>query len=123
MQLHHKLNELKEKNGFTNQKIADKSGVALSTVTRILNGQTDNPSYRNIADIVVALGGSLDAVEGIEHPHEKTPDKVVELYERELKHKNRMIRTLFISFLAVTSVLAIIVLIDVTNGGIGFIRY
>ena len=42
--LHHKLTDLKEKRGLTNQQISNKSGVPLSTVTRVFNGQTDNPN-------------------------------------------------------------------------------
>lgn len=122
--MNHRLTQLKEKSGLTNQQIADKSGVPLSTVTRVFNGQTDNPTYRTIADIVIAMGGSLDSMEGIEHhSQEKTPDKLVDLYERELEHKNRMIRILFYSLLAVASVFILIVLIDVLNGHIGFVRY
>lgn len=118
-----KLTKLKEKCGFTYQQIADKSGVPLSSVSRIFTGETNNPSYRHVADIVMALGGSLDAIEGIEHPQEKVPDKVLELYERELAHKNKIIKTLFYAFLAVVAMVMIVLLIDVTNGGIGFVRY
>lgn len=121
--LAHRLVQLKEKSGLTNQQIVDKSGVPLSTVTRILNGQTDNPSYRNVADIVIAMKGSLDDIEGIEHPEEKTPDKVLELYERTIDQKNRYIKFLFITCVVLMSVIIIVLLIDILNGNIGFVRY
>lgn len=60
-----KLTELKEKSALTNQQIADLSGVPLSTVTRIFSGQTDNPSFQTISDIVNVMGGSLDEIVGV----------------------------------------------------------
>ena len=121
--LAHRLTQLKEKSGLTNQQIADKSGVPLSTVTRIFNGQTDNPTYRNVADIVSALGGSLDAMEGIEHPHEKTPEKVLELYERMVERQRRYIKFLFFTLLALVGVIIILSIVDLTHSNIGYLRY
>ena len=121
--LHLKLSKFKERSGLTNQQIAEKSGVPLSTVTRVFNGQTDNPNYRTVADIVLAIGGSLDEMEGIKQPGEVVPDKMLQFYEKELDNKNKWIKILFLSFLAITAVLVTIVMIDVLNGGIGFIRY
>lgn len=121
--LHLKLSKFKDRSGLTNQQIAEKSGVPLSTVTRVFNGQTDNPNYRTVADIVLAIGGSLDEMEGIKQPGEVVPDKMLQFYERELENKNKWIKILFLSFLGITAVLVTIVMIDVLNGGIGFIRY
>ena len=121
--LFHRLTQLKEKSGLTNQQIADKSGVPLSTVARIFSGQTDNPTYRNVADIVLALGGSIDAIEGVEHPQEKTPDKMLELYERIVERQRRYIKFLFFTLLAFMAVFIIVALLDILNGGIGFVRY
>ena len=39
---------------------------ALSTVNRILSGQTENPSFRDVAAIVAAMDGSLDAITGLQ---------------------------------------------------------
>lgn len=119
----HKLSQLKEQRGLTNQQIADISGVPLSTVTRVFNGQTDNPNYRTVADIVIAMHGSLDAIEGIVHTQEKTPDKVVEIYEQTIKNKDKWLKVMFIALMIMLGVMATITLIDALNGNIGFIRY
>lgn len=126
--MNHRLTKLKEKSGLTIQQISDKSGVAVSTVSRILSGETDNPSYRHVADMVIAMGGSLDELEGIEHhydthTHEKHHEKVLGLYERSIAQKNRWIKTLFIALVAFVSVFVAIVIIDVLHGDIGFVRY
>lgn len=43
--LHDQLKELKNRKNLTAQEIADRSGVPLSTVNKILSGQTDNPAF------------------------------------------------------------------------------
>ena len=118
-----KLNQLKEKRGLSNQQISDKSGVSLSTVQRIMSGQTASPSYQDVADIVVALGGSLDAMEGIEHPQEKTPEKVLELYERMVERQRRYIKFLFFTILALVAIIIILSIIDLAYSDIGYFRY
>ena len=63
--LYEKLKALKMSKNLTIQEISEKSGVPSSTVSRIFSGQTDNPSFQNICDIVIAMGGSLDELAGI----------------------------------------------------------
>lgn len=121
--LYHKLNQLKEKRGLTNQQIADKSREPISTVTRILNGQTENPSYQTIANMVRAMDGSLDAIEGIEHPAEEIPNKVIELYERMIERQRKYIKFLFFALIGMVGVVVLAIMIDVLQGSIGFIRY
>lgn len=60
------LKGMKNERNLTLQQISDASGVPVSTVNRILNGQTENPSFRDIAAIVAALDGSLDALTGLQ---------------------------------------------------------
>ena len=55
------LKNMKSEQNLTLQQISSASGVPLSTVNRILSGQTENPSFRDVAAIVAAMDGSLDA--------------------------------------------------------------
>lgn len=126
--MNHRLTKLKEKSGLTIQQISDKSGVAVSTISRILSGETDNPSYRHVADIVIAMGGSLDELEGIEphydtHTHEKHHANIVTLYERMVERQRRYIKFLFFTLLGLVGIFVLIVLFDVLNGNVGFVRY
>lgn len=50
------LKKQKEKSKLTNQQISDKSGIPTTTVHRILSGETENPTFQNIRDIVIAMG-------------------------------------------------------------------
>ena len=67
------LNELKEKLSITNDQLAQMSGVPESTVSRILNGTTDNPNFQTIVDIVRTLKGSIDVMEDLCHTAESAP--------------------------------------------------
>lgn len=68
------LKEMKEASGMTFQQIADKSGVPLSTVNRIMTGGTDQPAYQTVAEIVKAMNGSLDELSGISVPENPASD-------------------------------------------------
>lgn len=124
-----KLTELKEKSALTNQQIADLSGVPLSTATRIFSGQTDNPSFQTISDIVNVMGGSLDEIVGVNKktPTPITPDnpqeRLIKFYQDALSHKNKWIKTLFICLCTLVAVMMIILLFDIFNPNIGFVKY
>lgn len=60
------LKNMKSEQNLTLQQISSASGVPLSTVNRILSGQTENPSFRDVAAIVAAMVGSLDAITGLQ---------------------------------------------------------
>lgn len=88
--------------------------VPLSTVNRILSGQTENPSFRDVAAIVAAMDGSLDAITGLQklesengqlldsnvmqlllsmqNYYVKTLDATRQQYMRELENKDKQYR-------------------------------
>lgn len=90
------------------------AGCPLSTVNRILSGQTENPSFRDVAAIVAAMDGSLDAITGLQKPesengqlldsnvmqlllsmqnyYAKTLDATRQQYMRELENKDKQYR-------------------------------
>lgn len=133
-----KLKELKDKSNLTSQQIADLSGVPLSTVNRILAGQTDNPSFITVSDMVKAMGGSLDELM-IEtdktKPHSETNEndklrdygynyeRLIELYRDTIKAKNKWIKTLFWVCIGLGSVIAFLLIFDILNPNMGYIRY
>lgn len=72
------LSRLKEEKSLTQQQIAELSGVPMGTVSRILAGQVECPSFQAVADMTKALGGSLDELAGIERKEpEKTQDGLI----------------------------------------------
>ena len=126
------LRELKEKSGLSFQEIAKRSNVPASTISRILSGQTDSPGWQTVADLVQAMGGSLDEMMGIKEPTQKEAEKpkgdeaLIALYERELAAKDKTIRALLIMCGVLIGVIALIALYfcwDVTHHGAGIIQY
>lgn len=145
------LKELKSLKQLTNQQIADLSGVPLSTVSRIFNGQTENPNIQTIADIVGAMGGSLDELLGIRQPfpqetpaskevpvqHDAPPQKehpnyseMIDLYkeiihskDETIRSKDKAIKIMGGMLIGVFVVILLVLIIDVLNGGFGFVRY
>lgn len=108
------LKNMKSEQNLTLQQISSASGVPLSTVNRILSGQTENPSFRDVAAIVAAMDGSLDAITGlqklesengqlldsnvmqlllsIQNYYAKTLDATRQQYMRELESKDKQYR-------------------------------
>lgn len=129
MPVSHELTQLKKLRQMTAQEIADKSGIPLSTVSRVLSGTTDNPSFVTIRDIVKAMGGSLDAIAGIVVTPEKSAqveelNEAKELLRKSLEEKNKWLTRLAIyagvvSFLLV-ALLIFILIIDYTDPSRGF---
>ena len=122
------LKELKDKRKLTNQQLADLSGVPVGTINRILSGQTDNPSFQTVCDIVMAMNGSLDELAGIKEPEppsarNKGPGReVIELYQSIIAGKDKWLHRLFICCCFLTLVLVAIVGYDLTHPTVGFFQ-
>lgn len=118
------LKRLKEESKLTTKQISDLSGIPESTISRILSGQTDNPTFDTVYAIVKAMGGSLDQLTDIPTETEtEDPSPLVALYEKVITDKDRYIRLLIVICCALVSVLIFLVLSDVLNGSTGFVRY
>lgn len=118
-----KLAKMKKESGLSTQQIADRSGVPASTITRMLNGQTEEPTFSNIANVVKAMNGSLDELVGIE-PKVQTvvetkvvnaDSALINLYERAIANKNRWIRWLFIITLLLVGFIIGVFIYDLAN--------
>lgn len=60
------LRQLKEARGYTQQQIADESGVPIGTVGKYLAGIADEAAgYDAVRRLVACLGGSLDELAGL----------------------------------------------------------
>ena len=122
------LKELKDKRKLTNQQLAELSGVPVGTINRILSGQTDNPSFQTVCDIVMAMDGSLDELAGIKEPEEapakaKGPGReIIELYQTIISGKDKWLHRLFVCCCFLTLVLVAIVGYDLTHPTVGFFQ-
>ena len=120
-----KLKELKAEKKLTNQQIADLSGVPLSTVTRVLNGQTDNPNIQTIEDIFNGMGVSIEDITGIKQVEEKfgPDDNLIQLYKDMIRTKDKYIKFLAGALISVLVCLIILLFVDLLVHDIGYIRY
>lgn len=123
------LKILKEKRKLTNQQLSDLSGVPVGTINRILAGQTDNPSFQTVCDMVLAMDGSLDEIVGIKETPDENAEKkaranqeILSLYESMIASKNLWIHRLFVCCCVLTLVLIFLVVFDLTNPAVGFFR-
>ena len=118
------LKRMKEERKLTTKQISELSGIPESTISRILSGQTDNPSFDTICALVRAMGGSLDEFTGIPSSAD-APESLalVDLYEKMIDEKNRLIKWLMAVCCILIAVFVFIVLFDLINGNIGFVQY
>lgn len=128
------LNALKESKKITAHQIAEKSGIPASTISRVLSGQTDNPSFQTIYDIVKAMDGSLDALVGItsslsageKQMYERLivdKDKLIQEKNDIIKSKDKWITRLFIVCAILFLVAIAYIIYDIANGQTGILRY
>ena len=119
-----KLKEIKAEKGFTNQQVADSSGVPLSTVTRIFNGQTDNPNIETVEDIARGMGVSLGDITGIKQIEEKyaPDDNLIQLYKDIIKNQRKYIRFLAGSLITVLVIILIMLFLDMFILEVGYFK-
>lgn len=130
---------LMERENITQAELAKLTDIPQVTLSRILNGSTDCPSFANIAAIVKALHGSLDVMAGIvDDPN----DKQVTMSERELyenliadkerqlrsingllEQKQQWLRKMWRALIVSIIIIGILLIIDASIGSVGFVRY
>ena len=89
MMLYERLRAMK--GDMTAQQIADKSGVPVATVNRVLQGLTENPGFDTVCKLVKAMGGSLN---DLDENGAGEPEGLTQLYERGLEYRERKIEEL-----------------------------
>lgn len=131
-----RLKALKSKAGMTTKTLSDLTDIPEDTINNILYGKIVAPSFIAVADLVRALGGSLDDFAGIAAPQDATnatspatSDPVAELkeafahersaYERGLRHRNLLI----VILLVLVVLFAGWLVWDISHPEYGLIRY
>lgn len=133
------IKTLMERENVTQAKLAELTGIPQGTLSRILNGSTDCPTFSNVSAIVKALHGSLDVMTGIVSDPDKKQMQASEreLYEKLLADKERQLRSvngmleqkqqwlrkMWRALILTIIIIGIILIVDICIGSIGFIRY
>lgn len=140
------LSEHKRKIGVTNQWIADTAKVSKATVDRVLSGGAKAPRYETLQAIASAVGCTMAEFEGMlpeiedpqQAPAEPNPeddrffammcmmeDRIAdqrEQHDAELNRMRKWLSVVVIVCLALVGVLVAILLIDMLNPNVGWIR-
>ena len=125
------LLKLKAESNLTNEQLAQLSGIPESTLARIFNGRTDNPYFHTIVDLVRAMKGSVDEMEGLQPLPKDTnaaenaavDKKLITLYREIINNKERLIRLLAGVLLAVMIFILIMVTYDILHPMKGWIQH
>ena len=125
------LRKLKAESRLTNEQLAQISGIPGSTLARIFNGRTDNPYFHTIVDLVRAMKGSVDEMEGLQPLPKDTNSaenaavdkKLITLYREIINNKERLIRLLAGVLLAVMIFILIMVTYDILHPMKGWIQH
>jgi transcriptional regulator with XRE-family HTH domain len=59
-----KIKELRKNKRWSQQKLAEKSGLSFNTITRLEQGIGDSPTLKTLLKLVDVLGVSLDELVG-----------------------------------------------------------
>ena len=119
-----KLVELRDAKGWTNQRLADESGVPLSTVIRICNGQTDNPTILQVEKLANALGCSIDEITGVKQVEQKfnPDDNLIQLYKDIIRTKDKYIKFLSGALISIFVIVLVMLFLDMFILDVGYIR-
>lgn len=136
-----RLIALKKESDLTNADISKLSDIPLATVTRIFNGHTPNPTFETFARIAIALGASLDEIAGLKQPDalpidthigntlvsyaellKEKDERIKELKEEKAREHKEKIK-LLIFLLGFVATVMLILVFDLLNGHMGYVRY
>ena len=129
--------QLKEKNGFTVEVWAEKSGGSVSTLKNLLSGKTEDPRLATVTPYIYVAGGSIDEML---NPNFKKPETashcerhiadLKENHARELALKDEIIKIKdsHANFFKLLSCIGLAILIgllilEVTNPNLGWIKF
>ena len=132
------LAQLREKSGLSWVELSAATRLPDSTIRKIFNGETTDPRLETISLIVSAMGGSLDtlvsgkpemrdvemnALNLLRESYEKRIQDMrtsSAAFAESLKKDKRM---LFIIACILTAFLMVFLIMDLTLGNVGWIRY
>lgn len=131
------LQEYRERSGLSYEQIAESTGLAKSTVSRVFTDPNYNPNISTVYAIVVLIGGSIDAACDMltPLPDNSTADRalantVVTAHNQFVATNNARIKDLrHALFASVTfniffvAFILFIAVYDITHPNLGFIQY
>ncbi len=131
------MRELRETNGMSMTELERLTEIPHTTLTRLFSaGDDSSPSFENVLKVVIALEGSIDEIVGLKAPGaSETP--LTRAYNRIVEEKDTRINKLELAhslqrrekyavaavLFLVIAVIAVLLIVDFANGGMGYVRY
>lgn len=120
--LSEELSTLKTATNLTAKEIAQRADVSESTFSRILTGETTDPSFATVSRLVAVMGGSLDAIAGISHEINYR-DELIDQCREDIAHERRQFKRVLIFTCSIVAFLLIFVALDIVLPGSGWVKY
>ena len=136
-----RLRKLRDENGITNKDIVERTGLSDSTVRRLFNGEGPSPILETLLAVLRAMNCKLSDLDddGVPEsgspkvssgssPAEKPMMSIEDMeqwaapYKRHIEDLQRSRRKLFIACCVLVSFIFVILLVDLCNPMIGFLR-
>lgn len=116
-----KVHEIVNESGLTVAEIAYKSGESEQKIRRTLEGK--NPSFAPLCAIIIACGGSIDDVLGIERETNSSGGELVKQLRADLHHERKRGKTGWTLFVVMVGIMVGLLIFDVLNPQFGWVRY
>ena len=117
---------LREEQGKSLAQIAEESRVPITSVKRFFSGETKNPGFLSLCQIIYALGASVDEVleiDGEKQPvHMENENKYTRHLEKDLHYERRSKTKWQIIFLVLVTFNILLLLLDIFRPEAGAIR-
>ena len=118
---------LREEQGKSLAQISEESHVPLTSVKRFFSGETKNPGFLSLCQIIYALGGSVDEVMEIDREkqpvHVEADSKYSRQLEKDLHYERKSKYRVWVAFLVLVAINIVMLLFDIFNPYVGYIRY
>lgn len=123
------IKSLKQAKNITAKELANLTSIPEGTINNILNRKTENPTFETISKLIIALGGSLDALAGVKEKQKTGGEDVTafiatvtQIYEKQIENLQKDKFYLF-ALLAVLLVFVFgVIAFDIFNGNVGWFR-
>lgn len=119
---------LQTESGVSYAEISKKSGVPLTTVKRFFRGETKNPGFFQVCQIINALGGSVDdLLELGDRPQKVTyspaDERFCQQLLKDLSYERQLRRRSMIAFVILCALVMLMMMLDIISPQLGYIRY
>ena len=119
---------LQTESGISYVEISKKSGVPLTTVKRFFRGETKNPGFYQVCQIINALGGSVDELLELGDRPQKitylpTDERFCQQLLKDLSYERQLRRRSMIAFVILCALVMLMMMLDIISPQLGYIRY